>query len=158
MKVLQTRKINIKYKEGIANRLAMKTFKRWGYCLEKIGQKNTSSPFSNREWRWGLGFGLGFFICNVLHYTFLNLIMWNVSSITTNLLSRIGVGLRFTFKSRSSNDNSLFHFNFLFMCYNIHSLIISSHLSLVFKFLLRMCHPTTKTLKSLNNNQSKKEK
>ncbi len=126
--------------------------------MEKIGQKNTPSPFSNRKWRWGLGFGLRFFICNVLHYTFLNLIIWNISSITTNLLSRIGMGSRFTFKSRNIDDNSLFHFNFLFICYNIHLLIIRSHLSLAFKFIPRTCHPTTKTLKSLNNNQSKRKK
>jgi hypothetical protein len=50
----------------------------------------------------------------------------------------------------------LFHFNFLFVCYNIHLLIISCHLSSTFKFLSRMCHPTTKALKSLNNNQSQK--
>jgi hypothetical protein len=37
-------------------------------------------------------------------------------------------------------------------------LIIGSHLFLVFKFLPRMCHPTTKAFKSLNKNQSKKEK
>jgi hypothetical protein len=37
-------------------------------------------------------------------------------------------------------------------------LIIGNHLSLAFKFLLRMCHPITKALQSLNNNQSKKEK
>jgi hypothetical protein len=37
-------------------------------------------------------------------------------------------------------------------------LIINNHLSLAFKFFLGTCHPTTKTLKSLNNNQSKKEK
>ncbi len=67
------------------------------------------------------------------------------------------MGLRFTFKSRSIDDNSLFHFNFLFICYNIHLLIINSHLSLAFKFLSRTCHPTTKTFKSLNNNQSKKQ-
>jgi hypothetical protein len=73
----------------------------------------------------------------------------------TNLLLRIIVGLKFTFKSRSIDDNYLFHFNFLFICYNIHLLVIISHLSLVFKFLPRMCHPITKTLKSLNNNQSK---
>jgi hypothetical protein len=36
-------------------------------------------------------------------------------------------------------------------------LIIGSHLSLVFKFLPRTCHPITKTFKSLNNNQSKKQ-
>jgi hypothetical protein len=37
-------------------------------------------------------------------------------------------------------------------------LIISSHLSLVFKFPPRMCHPITKTLKSSNNNQSPQKK
>jgi hypothetical protein len=37
-------------------------------------------------------------------------------------------------------------------------LIINNHLSLVFKFLPKTCHPTTNALKSLNNNQSKKEK
>ncbi len=84
--------------------------------------------------------------------------MWNISSITTNLLSRIGVGLRFTFKSRSRDDNSLFHFNFLFICYNIHLLIISNHLSLAFKFISGTCHSTIKAFKSLNNNQSKKKK
>jgi hypothetical protein len=79
--------------------------------LENIWQKNTPSPFSNKEWRWGLGFNNLFLIRNVLHYTLLNPIMWNVASITTNLISRIGVGLRFTYKSRSINDNFLFHFN-----------------------------------------------
>ncbi len=125
---------------------------------KNLGKKNTPSPFSNREWRWALGFGLVLFICNVLHYIILNPIMWNVSSITTNLLSRIGVGLRFTFKSRNIDDNFLFHFNFLFICYNIHLLIIDNHLSLAFKFLPKTCHPTTKALKSLNNNPSKKKK
>jgi hypothetical protein len=52
----------------------------------------------------------------------------------------------------------LFHFNFLLICCNIHLLISNNHLSLVFKFLLGMCHPTTKTLKILKNNQSRKEK
>ncbi len=127
--------------------------------LGRKWQKNTPSLFSTREWRWGLRFGLGFFIHNVLHYTFLNLIVWNTSSITTNLLSKIGVHLRFTFKSRSIDDNSLFHFNFLLICCNIHLLINNSHLSLVFKFLLGMCHPTTKTLKSLKTiNLEKKNK
>jgi hypothetical protein len=37
-------------------------------------------------------------------------------------------------------------------------LIIDNHLSLAFKFLPRTCHPTTKTLKPLNNNQSQKKK
>jgi hypothetical protein len=45
------------------------------------------------------------------------------------------------------------------MCCNIHLLlIISNYLSLVFNFFPRTCHLTTKTLKSLNNNQSKRKK
>jgi len=47
MKVLQIN-IKIKYKKGIINRLAIKTFKQWRYCLEKIGQKNTP-PHSQIE-------------------------------------------------------------------------------------------------------------
>jgi len=121
-----------------------------------MGKRKTPSLVSNKKWRWGSWFGLGFFIHNVLHYILLNPIMWNISSITTNLLSRIGMGLGFTIKSRSINDNSLFHFTFFLICYNIHLLIINSQLCLVFKFLLGTCHPTTKTFKSLNNNQSKK--
>jgi len=40
--------MNIKYKEGITNRLAIKTFKQWRYCLEKFGQKK-SHPHSQIE-------------------------------------------------------------------------------------------------------------
>jgi hypothetical protein len=106
-------------------------------------KKKPPSPLSNRAWRWGSRFGLRFFIQNVVHYTLSNPIMWNISSFTTNLLSRIGVGLGFTIKSRSLDDNSLFHFIFLLICYNIHLLlIINSHLSLAFNFLSGMCHPT----------------
>ncbi len=83
-----------------------------------------------------------------MHYILLNPIMWNISSITTNLLSKIGVGLGFTFKNRSVDDKFLFHFNSFFICYNIHLLIINFHLSLVFKFLLGTFHPTIKTFKS----------
>jgi hypothetical protein len=124
-----------------------------------LGKKKSSSPFSNTKWKWGLQFGLGFFIHNVLHYTLLNPIMWNISSITTNLLSRIGVDLRFTINNKSTHDNVFFHFTFLLICYNIHLLlVINGHLSLKFKFILGTCHPTTKALKSLNNNQSNKKK
>jgi hypothetical protein len=37
-------------------------------------------------------------------------------------------------------------------------LIINSNLSMPFKFLPGMCHPTIEAPKSLNNSQSKKEK
>ncbi len=68
------------------------------------------------------------------------------------------MGFGFTFKSKSINDNFLFHFNFLFICYKIQLLIINSNLSMPFKFLSGMCHPTIEAPKSLNNSQSKKEK
>jgi hypothetical protein len=47
---------NPNYKKGIANKLATKPLKQWGYYLEKIGQKNTPSPFLNKKWKWGLRF------------------------------------------------------------------------------------------------------
>jgi len=69
------------------------------------------------------------------------------------------VGLGFTIKSKNIDDNFLFHFTFLLICCNIHFLlIINSQLSLAFNLFLGTCHPTTKTLKSLNNNQSQKKK
>ncbi len=67
------------------------------------------------------------------------------------------MGLRFTFKSRNIDDNSMFHFNFLFICYNIHLLIINNHLSLAFKFLSWTCHPTKKNTQILKQQSTKKK-
>jgi len=127
--------------------------------LEKIGEEKNLIPLLKYKMKMRFTVWIGIFYsqCVALHsfkpYHVKHIIHHN------KFISRIRVGLRFTINSKNTHDNFFFHYTFLLICYNIHLLlIINGHLSLAFKFLLRTCQPTTKTLKSLNNNQSNKKK